>query len=61
MCEVVTVLLFLRIVFWQPVLVLAFNHCACRRSAGCISHSRVIGYISIIRATKVSHLPPPPL
>jgi len=30
-------LLFLRIVVWQPFKQLAFNHCACRRSAGRIS------------------------
>ena len=41
--------MFLRIVFWQPVNTLAFNHCACRRSAGRISYStKFIGYISII-------------
>ena len=32
------VLLFLRILYWQSVVVLAFNHCDYRHSAGHISY-----------------------
>ena len=50
-------LLFLRIVFWQPVWTLAFNHRACRRSAGRISYNVSHRYISIIGTTTSPPLP----
>ena len=36
---IIRALLFPRIVYWQPVELLAFDHCACRHSAGHISYN----------------------
>ena len=50
-------LLFRRIVFWQPVSLLAFNHCAYRIIAGRISYSYLL-MVYFNHRTKNSSLSP---